>query len=422
MRGRRHICAVNHGGLPWRREPDSIRIGCPVRMLTTSTDQIILLGMSVHPNAARHLAQSSSAASCSRRVSAGVSRFALATALLLALGPRVHAQRIVSAPGGILTGLVQDSTTMRPVGYALVILVGTGSRTFASEGGRFTLPGVEAGLLTIRAQQIGYRSTTITVQVRTESATSGGPSVIIGLSKQAVVLPEIKVDANADQCAVPDSVASVTEVGSILDEVFRNAERFLTLERAYPYRGTFDKRVVLFDSTYTRTGAASSILRFNSRDIGGYRRGHVLDGPQGSNERWNYLSPADLARAEFRSAHCLWYVGKDSTVDGYRGYLIAFAPTRAVRSVDWAGDLFIDSTTMLLTRSRSHLVNIGERRTSIISAECTVLYRPLAPTLPQEFQATCTTARGKAVPPLMVELWQLRSFDFVKRRPFSNDP
>src|SRR6185369_15527156 len=41
----------------------------------------------------------------------------------------------VPAPGGTLTGIVRDSASGQPIGYALVVLANPPLRVFASEGG-----------------------------------------------------------------------------------------------------------------------------------------------------------------------------------------------------------------------------------------------------------------------------------------------
>ncbi|HEV8598079.1 MAG TPA: hypothetical protein VGQ69_01820, partial [Gemmatimonadales bacterium] len=72
----------------------------------------------------------------------------------LAFGPLAHGAAgqplRVRAPSGTLTGIVRDSMTGGAVGYALVTLVEGNQRVFASEGGRFTLSGLQSGRATLR--------------------------------------------------------------------------------------------------------------------------------------------------------------------------------------------------------------------------------------------------------------------------------
>ena len=63
----------------------------------------------------------------------------------------------------MLTGIVRDSASGTPVGYALVIVVGKDQQVFAAESGRFSLTGLARGDITLRVQQIGYRPVRITV-------------------------------------------------------------------------------------------------------------------------------------------------------------------------------------------------------------------------------------------------------------------
>src|SRR5258708_14952045 len=83
-------------------------------------------------------------------------RSSLALALLGLLPLAAQGQQPVRAPGGTLTGVVRDSATGLPVGYALVVVTGREQRVFATESGKFTLTGLCGGTLALPVQPIGY--------------------------------------------------------------------------------------------------------------------------------------------------------------------------------------------------------------------------------------------------------------------------
>src|SRR5688500_11617224 len=99
------------------------------------------------------------------------------------------------------------------------------------------------------------------------------------------------------------------------------------------------------------------------------------------------------------------------------GFRIGFAPRPEVRSVDWAGSLLVDSASMSLLQAETRVVNLPRRGTEVLSVVCTIFYRPILPSLPQEHEARCvSTQRG---PPrrILVERWLLVNREFIGRDP-----
>lgn len=319
---------------------------------------------------------------------------------------------------GVVTGLVRDSASGAPVGYALVMVVGKDQQVFAGESGRFTLTGLARGEVTLRVQQIGYRPIRITVQIARDRATR----LTIDLPRQPVVLPEVVVRGSV--CTGVEELQADAEGGSILDEAFKNAERLLAMERSYPFRVAFQRATTILDSTRQRVGGWIDTVHYDSRSLTGYRKGRVLplNPPRGRTENAKYFTTSDLAREEFRKSHCFWYAGRDTTVEGFPGYRIEFAPRGHIRSVDWAGSFLIDSMTMRLLRSEARMVNLPPKGTTFTSATCTVFYNPIAPTLVQEFQAACVHAHRTVPPRLVVERWLLVRSAFLGRTPVDTLP
>jgi hypothetical protein len=334
-------------------------------------------------------------------------------ALLVPAGGSVASLTAQEGGDAMLTGIVRDSASGTPVGYALVIVVGKDQQVFAAESGRFSLTGLARGDITLRVQQIGYRPVRITVPGGRDRTT---PLTIL-LARQAVVLPEVVVHGNV--CTGVEEMGADAEGGSILDEAFKNAERLLAMERSYPFRVAFQRATTILDSTRQRVGGWIDTVHYDSRSLTGYRKGRVLplNPPRGRTENAKYFTTSDLAREEFRKSHCFWFAGRDTTVEGFPGYRIAFAPRAEIRSVDWAGSFLIDSLTMRLMRSEARMVNLPPKGTTFTSATCTVFYNPIAPTLVQEFQAACVHAHRTVPPRVVVERWLLVRSAFLRRTP-----
>jgi hypothetical protein len=314
-----------------------------------------------------------------------------------------------------VSGTVRDSATGAPVPYALVALVGTELQVFAGESGRFTLSGLRGGALTLRIQQIGYRPARITLTER--QRTDGTAPLVVMLARQPVVLPEVVVKGHV--CSGVEALEAEAEGGSILDEAFKNAERLLALERSYPFLMAFQKRVTVLDSLGERTGGWVDTVYYDSRRLTGYRKGRVLplNEPRGRLESASYFTTSDLAREEFRKTHCFWYAGRDSSIEGFPGYRIDFAPRADVKSVDWAGSLIIDTVAMLPLRSEARMVNLPTRGTRFKSSICSVLFSPITPTLVLELQFACVHSHRTEPPMVVVQMWNRIRSSFIGRSP-----
>lgn len=336
----------------------------------------------------------------------------------LLLAPRATAQVSVAAPGGTLRGIVQDSATGLPIGYALLVLASRNQRVFASELGRFTLTGLTSGRATLRVQQIGYRPATLTLAVDTHGeAAPTSPGLVIRLVQQPLVLPEIVVQGTSCSSMVELSAASGSG-STIFDEMFKNAERILTLEREYPFVLKFQRVVTFLDSTYTRLGGFVDTIRKESRKYAPYRAGQLLQRAGAAGEKVAAFTTSDIASPEFQKSHCFWYGGRDS-IEGFTGYRIDFAPAPKITTIDWAGSLLVDSVSLGLLRAEARLVNIPPRGTNFLSAVCTIFYQPIVPSLPQEFQSRCVSAQKGGPPHIRVERWLLVDRTFLGKQPIS---
>jgi hypothetical protein len=338
--------------------------------------------------------------------------------LLLGLGPAAAAQTTARAPSGILRGVVRDSASGEPVGYALVSAADRDQRTFTSATGRFTLTGIPPGRVLLRVQQVGYRVASIALEVDTRPV-GDATEVTVLLARQALVLPELSVEGS--QCmGMRDAGASAPEGGSLLGQAFQNAERILALERKYPFILEFHRVVTLLDSSYNRIDGQVDTLRKDSRRYVSYRTGKVLErGLQ--RERVAAFTSSDIAGEEFQDSHCFWYAGRDS-VQGAPGYRIDFAPKPEVRSPDWAGSMLVDSASMALIRTETRLVNLPRSGTDFLSANCTIFYQPIFPSLPQEFQLRCVSSYGGETRHIRVERLLLINHRFIGKAPTEPEP
>lgn len=335
--------------------------------------------------------------------------------LLIAHLATAAAQTPVRAPGSSLHGVVQDSATGDPVAFAQIRVLGTNQQAVSSESGRFTLNNLTSGRARLLVQQIGYGAQTLTLAVDAQPGSGdGGPGLVVRLVRYATILPEISVEGK--RCFDLREVGSTAEGGTILTDAFANAKRIQEVEKKYPFILEYQRVSTRLDSGYSLTEGQVDTVQTDTRDYIPYRTGKVLERRLGGKEHLQSFTTSDFAQEEFQRSHCFWYVGRDS-VQGFSGYRIDFVPKPEVTSPDWAGSMLVDSASMGLLRTETHLVNLPRKGTAYQRASCTIFYQPIVPSLPQEFQYRCTIALRGGPPGVQVQRWSLINSRFVGKAP-----
>src|ERR1043166_9416238 len=113
---------------------------------------------------------------------------------LLALGLLLASAGALAAQG-IVSGRVTDQANGNPLVGARVIVVGTSLTASTNADGRYRIPGVPAGPVTLRASLIGYASSTHPVTVTNQETVTAD----FGLTLPPYSLDEIVVTATGDQ-------------------------------------------------------------------------------------------------------------------------------------------------------------------------------------------------------------------------------
>ncbi|HEX7049422.1 MAG TPA: TonB-dependent receptor [Longimicrobiales bacterium] len=132
----------------------------------------------------------------------------------LFLTTALFAPRVAQAQDGTVTGVVIDRDTRQPLGGAQVLVVGTNQGALTNDEGRFLIPGVAAGPVTVQVVLLGYESLTQTANV-----TAGGTVTLeFALATSVVTLDELVVTATGQQRAreVANAVSTV-DVGEIAE-------------------------------------------------------------------------------------------------------------------------------------------------------------------------------------------------------------
>jgi len=109
------------------------------------------------------------------------------------LDPRLPARHSVEVRQGTVTGVVVDARSMRPLAGAQIDIAAHQIGTVTNSAGRFLLPNVPAGPVTVRAQLIGYATMQHTVTVPPD----GSVAVNFDLVQEALALDEVVVTGTA---------------------------------------------------------------------------------------------------------------------------------------------------------------------------------------------------------------------------------
>lgn len=312
------------------------------------------------------------------------------------------AQARIAIPGGVLRGSITDSVRQSGLSYALVSVVGADRRTFASDRGGFAITGLKPGLDRIRVQQIGYAPVEIGVLlVDPGRDPDAAPQLTISLGARVQVLPELNVTAmglrtyqQPKRCVAPPRAIGGPAARLVIDQAVTNADRILALELGYPFIVTFEHVREAYDAEDRLVAQWIDTIALNPARRAGYWRGAVLGrGRRDEPADAVYFTMGDLARTEFQRAHCLWYLGVDSTETG-RIHRVEFEPAPDVKTADWAGSLQFDWESFQLVRSDARLVR-ADRRAAIQSAQCAVSYGGEIPTIVHEQVALCLADPGR---------------------------
>lgn len=286
-----------------------------------------------------------------------------------------------SAPGSVtLNGSVIADGTGFPIAFSTVRLNPLGRERFADRKGSFVYYAIPPGPYILSVRMLGYMpiDTTIVVQ----------PSVPVSLTITMVRIPtsleEVQVKAPPRRCIFPDEMGYVEdqELGTVLNEARKNAQREQLLRRTYP----FEYRLAQSHDTRDMVDSVSAMqydtVTYRSDDNWRYRKGKVVSDDRnrlfGDVRLMRLPTLADLADRQFLTAHCFKYAG---IVDhnGKPAHKIDFSPDSAVQAPDVEGSIYIDSATYIIRRAQFRLTRGGTVKPPILGMEVTTTYREILP-------------------------------------------
>ena len=134
----------------------------------------------------------------------GVCRNVAATVLFAVFVPSALARAQEPEHEGEIEGVVRDAETAEPLAGSFVSVVGTGTSAVTHGDGTFHLTGIAEGGYVLRVERLGYRGTTVEVEVVDESAV-----VVIELASSPIALQGMVVTATISERRTSEALRPV---------------------------------------------------------------------------------------------------------------------------------------------------------------------------------------------------------------------
>lgn len=279
-----------------------------------------------------------------------------------------------------VSGAVVQEGTGLPIPYSTVKIQPLGRERFTDRAGAFVYYSIAPGVYQLEVKMLGFIPVESTIQVR-----SGEPlTLAITMTRIPTSLSEVQVKAPPRRCIFPDEMGYVEdpELGAVLNEAKKNAQREQLLRRTYP----FEYRLAQSHDTRDVKAEVSSLqydtVTFRSDDNWRYRKGKIVSDDKnrlfGEVRLMRLPTLSDLADRQFLMAHCFKYSG---IVDqgGRPAHKIDFSPDSALIAPDVEGSIYIDSATYLIRRAQFRLTRGGTVKPAILGMEVNTTYREILP-------------------------------------------
>ena len=219
----------------------------------------------------------------------------------------------------------------------LIVLRGGAHRFTGSDGvARLRLPGEG---VTVRVRQIGY-------VFRDVEVPAGATELEVALQRLPFALPTVRANANSacDGITPADGALEAWALAQLRE----GAERYEAYRKEYPFDVTQRRRTV------ESPGTPRALAREHKETIGSanwgerYVRGDVV-----RETAFGFSVPilflATLGDSAFWDHHCAEHAVVEGDSVG-RKVRLRFVPATTVRTTDWIGDAWLDSTTSALIR------------------------------------------------------------------------
>jgi hypothetical protein len=333
------------------------------------------------------------------------------------------ARTVLAQASGNLSGVVLSTSEGRGVAHAVIALPSLGIERFTNVTGAFHLSGLPDGNVRIQVRRLGYAPLELTVAVVADSTVT----IEIPLERIAISLSSIRVTAMPPcKDPGPPDPHSDSTFATLFSQVALNARQYRLLAERYPFTYVMVARHVYGDSTTFVAAGDPDTMRIAALTDWRYAPGRIA-APQYSRARGRHifvhlLTLVDLADQAFIENHCFHHAGIVAT-EAFTAYRIDFAPASRIRTPDFSGEIYIDTTSYQVRRTIFRLEPLAGMR-GLTSMSVTTDFVEVMPGIPivanvVSEQTFDTRRRGIRYPRAVESQW-LVEVKFLGRRP--DDP
>lgn len=319
------------------------------------------------------------------------------------------------AQGGALVGRITSAATGEPLAHSIIAIAALDREQFTSDSGTFQLNGVRAGRYEMLVRRLGYKPTTVILEVR-EGARD---SITVALDRVALVLDRVTV-RSWPPCRAPGAptAGSDSVLARVFEQVKLNVDQFRLLSREYPYRYKVSRTM----TNRTRDGKllllGHDVQEISSDREWDYRPGQIMR-RRGRITTFRIPTLAVLADDRFLASHCFHYSGLD-LLDSVPMVRIDLVASEAIESPDVNGSMYLDPTTYQIRRTVLYLSKRTRQLAYLAEMRVTTDFGEYLPSIPIIVQVNSVQVMDPEADGDLAEAYdemELMEFTFRGRRP-----
>ena len=308
--------------------------------------------------------------------------------------------------------LTVKSSIGQILGYSAVEISSDLSR-FTDETGRLVIA-IPGAAYRLRIKHLGYKAVDTAVVIP-----PGGSRYSLSVTLEPIVVQVATTEVRArTSCRILSETES--DLGRVVGELRKNAEREKTLRNSYPFLYTLAREIELagpFGTTKHR-----DTVQFRSITNDPYIPGKLVRDatkPVGTATReLRVPTLIDLADEPFLKSHCFYYRGLVK-LNGVRAHRIDFKPLPGVKEPDVRGSAWLDANSFIIRRAFFSLENGDLLDPPVIGLDVTTTYKEIFPGLAINdlIRGVQQVARGMGSRGDRVEEQRLIAVHFLNRMP-----
>ena len=256
--------------------------------------------------------------------------------------------------------------------------ISSGLSRFTGETGRLMAAVPSSTTLRVRIKHLGYAAVDTTLV----SPAEGRVSLTVTLEPIVVNVATTSIRARTSCRVLSDSDS---ELGRIVGELRKNAEREILLRTSYPFMYKLAREYEVTEMGREYGTTFTDTAEFGSMTNDPYIPGRLVrpsNRPYGTaNRELRIPTLVDIADDRFLLTHCFAYRGV-ARIDGQRVHRIDFEPVPDLRTTDVKGSAFLDEKSFLIRRAVFRLDKGYLLTPPVLGLEVTTTYKEIFSGMP----------------------------------------